>query len=201
VKTSVEGNCGALFAGHPCTRRVGSLAGRETVNRRPLIHQDRRGLGRAPVESGPLIEPTFPEINSLGYRLLPCLSAAFPSPGRSSRCQGYKVIDVNGIVLAHVHGQPDGAVAFSDTRLTQDEARRISKLISRLPELVELEKDRNKARSRRKPQLLRIKAVTIGDLIRDGRFLEVHCAIAGRSVISISTLVVSTCRSVWRCRR
>jgi hypothetical protein len=30
--------------------------------------------------------------------------------------------------------KPDGAIAVSDTRLTNDEARRISKLISRLPE-------------------------------------------------------------------
>jgi hypothetical protein len=41
--------------------------------------------------------------------------------------------------------------------------------------LVELERDRNRARSRRKPQPLHIKPVTIGDLIRDGRLLEVHC--------------------------
>jgi hypothetical protein len=33
------------------------------------------------------------------------------------------------------------------------------------PELVELERDRNKARSRRKPQALRFKRVTVGDLI------------------------------------
>jgi hypothetical protein len=51
----------------------------------------------------------------------------------------------------NVYGRADGAIALSDTRLTNDEARRISKLISRLPELVELERDRNKARSRRKP--------------------------------------------------
>jgi hypothetical protein len=47
------------------------------------------------------------------------------------------------------------------------EARRISKLISGLPELVESERDRNRAWSRRKPQPLRFKAVTIGDLIRE----------------------------------
>ena len=51
---------------------------------------------------------------------------------------GYRVTDANGAVLAHVYGQPDGAIAASDSRLTNDEARRISKLISRLPELVEL---------------------------------------------------------------
>ena len=88
---------------------------------------------------------------------------------------GYRVIDANGIVLAHVYGQPDGAIAVSETRLTNDEARRISKLISRLPELVELERDRNKAKSRRKPQPLRFKPVTIGDLIKEGKLLEVHC--------------------------
>jgi hypothetical protein len=35
--------------------------------------------------------------------------------------------------------------------------------ISRLPELVELKKNRNKARSRRKPQPLRSKPVTCGE--------------------------------------
>src|SRR4051794_39535725 len=89
---------------------------------------------------------------------------------------GYRVIDANGIVLAHVYGQPDGAIAASDTRLTNDEARRISKLISRLPELVEMERDRTKARSRRNPQPVRFKPVTIGDLIRDGKLLEAHCS-------------------------
>jgi hypothetical protein len=33
---------------------------------------------------------------------------------------------------------------------------------------VEVKRDRNKARSRRKPQSLRFKPVTIGDLIREG---------------------------------
>jgi hypothetical protein len=64
---------------------------------------------------------------------------------------GYWVMDANGKVLARIYGQPDGAIAVADTRLTNDEARGISKLISRLPELVELERDRTKARSRRKP--------------------------------------------------
>jgi hypothetical protein len=49
-------------------------------------------------------------------------------------------------------------------------------LIARLPELVELEKDRIKARSRRKPKPLRTKPATIGDLTRSGELmLEVHC--------------------------
>jgi hypothetical protein len=88
---------------------------------------------------------------------------------------GYRVIDANGVVLAHVYGQPDGAIAVSDTRLTNDEARRISKLIFRLPELLELERDRNKDRSRRKPKPLRFKPMTIAGLIKDGKLLEVHC--------------------------
>ena len=79
-------------------------------------------------------------------------------------------------MLAHVYGQPDGAIAVSDTRLTDDEARRISKLISRLPELVELERDRNRATSRHKPQPFPSKPVTVGDLIREGKLLEVHCS-------------------------
>jgi hypothetical protein len=65
------------------------------------------------------------------------------------------------LVLAHVYGQPDGAIAVSDTRLTNDDARRISKVISRFPELVELERDRNEARSRRKQQPIRFKPVTV----------------------------------------
>ena len=77
--------------------------------------------------------------------------------------------------MPHVYGQPDGAIAASATRLTNDEARRISKLISRLPDLAEVERDRNKAKSRRKPQPIRFKPVTIGDLIREGKLLEVHC--------------------------
>jgi hypothetical protein len=100
----------------------------------------------------------------------------FPKPWTVEPiANGYRVIDANGIILAHVYGQPDGGIAVSDIRLTNDEARRISKLISRLPELVELERDRNKARSRRKPQPLRFKPVTIGDLIREGKLREVHC--------------------------
>ena len=100
----------------------------------------------------------------------------FPKPWTvETIASGYRVIDANGIVLAHVYGQPDGAIAASDTRLSNDEARRISKLIARLPELVEVEKNRNKARSRRKPQPVRFKPVTTGDLIREGKLLEVHC--------------------------
>jgi hypothetical protein len=53
--------------------------------------------------------------------------------------------------------------------------RRRKRLIVRPPELVELEKDRNRARSRLKPQPLRSKPVMIGDLIREGKLLEVHC--------------------------
>jgi hypothetical protein len=103
-------------------------------------------------------------------------SRRFPKPWTVEQMpSGYRVIDGDGVVLAHVYGQPDGAIAVSDSRLTSDEARRISKLISRVPELVELERDCNKARSLRKPQPLRLKPVTIGDLIREGKLLEVHC--------------------------
>jgi hypothetical protein len=99
----------------------------------------------------------------------------FPRPWRFEPIPGgYRVIDANGVALAHVYGHPD-AVAISDKRLTNNEAEKIARLIARIPELVELEKDPNKARSRRAPQALHIKPVTIGDLIRDGKLLEVHC--------------------------
>jgi hypothetical protein len=58
-------------------------------------------------------------------------SRRFPKPWSVEPMpSGYRVIDANGVVLAHVYGQPDGAIAASDKPLTNDEARRISKLIS-----------------------------------------------------------------------
>ena len=75
----------------------------------------------------------------------------FPRPWRFEPIPGgYRVIDANGLALAHVYGQPPAAIAFSDQRLTDDEAEKIARLIVRLPELVELERDRNKAKSRRR---------------------------------------------------
>jgi hypothetical protein len=128
-------------------------------------------------------------------RRFPKLWSVEPMPG------GYRVIDANGVVLAYVYGQPEGAIAVSETPLTSDEARRISKLIFRLPELVELERDRNKARSRRKIQPLRFKPVTIGDLIREGKLLEVYCGNSGWSGISISIPKSCACPSACRCLR
>jgi hypothetical protein len=63
-------------------------------------------------------------------------SRRFPKPWTVEPMpSGYRIIDGNGIVLAYVYGQPDGAIAVSEARLTDDEARRISRLISRLLEL------------------------------------------------------------------
>ena len=96
----------------------------------------------------------------------------FPRPWRFEPIPGgYRVVDATGLALAHVYGQPPNAIAISDKRLINDEAEKISRLIARLPELVELEEDRNKARSRRKPQAFRFKPVTVGDLIREGKLL------------------------------
>jgi hypothetical protein len=93
----------------------------------------------------------------------------FPRPWRFEPIPGgYRVIDANGLALAHVYGEPPNAIAISDKRLTNNEAEKIARLIAHLPKLVELEKDRNKARSRRKPQPLHFKPVTVGDLIREG---------------------------------
>jgi hypothetical protein len=66
---------------------------------------------------------------------------------------------------------PFEQLARASIRKPDVEVGIIARLIARLPELVEFERDRNRARSRRKPQLLRIKPVTIGDLIREGRLL------------------------------
>jgi hypothetical protein len=62
-----------------------------------------------------------------------------------------------------------------DKRLTDAEAEKIARLIVRLPELVELEQDRNKAKSRRRSPTLQ-RPVTLGDLSRDGELLEVECS-------------------------
>jgi hypothetical protein len=42
-----------------------------------------------------------------------------------------RVIDANGLALAHLYGQPPDAVAFSDKRLTNDEAEKLARLIAR----------------------------------------------------------------------
>ena len=55
-----------------------------------------------------------------------------PIPG------GSHVIDANGLALAHVFGQPPDAIAFSDKRLTDDEAEMLARLIARLPELIDV---------------------------------------------------------------
>jgi hypothetical protein len=123
----------------------------------------------------------------------------FPRPWRFEPIRGgYRVVDANGMALAHVYGQPPNAIAISNKRLTNNEAEKIARLIARLPELVELEKDRNKARSRRKPQPLHFKPVTVGDLISCWRCTA---ATAGRCVISTLTPAVSTCRSGCQYRR
>src|SRR5262245_23622542 len=90
----------------------------------------------------------------------------FPRPWRFEPIPGgYRVVDANGLALAQVYGEPANAIAISDKRLTNQEAEIIARLLARLPELVEHERDRNWARSRRKPEPLRIMPVTIGDLI------------------------------------
>jgi hypothetical protein len=39
-------------------------------------------------------------------------------------------MDANGLALAHLYGQPPDAVAFSDKRLTNDEAQKLARLIT-----------------------------------------------------------------------
>jgi hypothetical protein len=103
-----------------------------------------------------------------------------PIPG------GYRVIDANGLALAYGYGEPPNAIAISDKRLSNNEAEKIARLIARLPELVELEKDRNKARSRRKPQPLRFKPVTTATSSGSASCWGCTAATAGRSGTSIS---------------
>jgi hypothetical protein len=123
----------------------------------------------------------------------------FPRPWRFEPIPGgYRVIDANGLALAHVYGEPPNAIAISDKRLTNNEAEKIARLIARLPELVELEKDRNKARSRRRsPPSYR--PVTVGDLAREGNSSRSNARPASRPATSISSHCRLDCRSVCRC--
>jgi hypothetical protein len=114
----------------------------------------------------------------------------FPPPWRFELVPGgYRVIDANGLALDHVYGEPPNAIAISDKRLSGDEAEKIARLIVRLPGLVELERDRSRPRSRRKPQPLRCKPVTIGDLIN---------AVTARGPLQ---LVPPGASSLYRCRQ
>jgi hypothetical protein len=55
----------------------------------------------------------------------------FPRPWRFEPTPGgYRVIDANDLLLAHVYGEPPNAVATSPNGLTDDESRRIAKLMS-----------------------------------------------------------------------
>jgi hypothetical protein len=144
-----------------------------------LIHQPRHQVKRI-VPSGKLVLVPRPIPNGPPAPAQLILAAMpqrrFPRPWRFEPIPGgYRVIDANDLPLAHVYGEPANAIAISDKRLTNNEAEKIARLIVRLPELVELERDQNRTRSRRKPQPLRIKPVTIGDLIKSGKLLEVHC--------------------------
>src|SRR3954469_14749482 len=112
----------------------------------------------------------------------------FPRPWRFEPIPGgYRIIDANGLALANVYGQPPTAIALSDKRLTADEAEKIARLIARLPGLLELERDRNKAHSRRKPQPLRSKPVTSATWSTRASCSRCIAARADRRVISIST--------------
>jgi hypothetical protein len=65
----------------------------------------------------------------------------FPKPWAAERIPGgYLVKDANAVPLAYVYGDAD-LISVSEQKLTTDEARRISKLIAPLPELVELERE------------------------------------------------------------
>jgi hypothetical protein len=66
-------------------------------------------------ESGARFPIFSTETTGFGYVLAPL----FQAPGNQPMLSGYRrPNDANGIVLAHVHGQPDGAIAPADSRLT-----------------------------------------------------------------------------------
>ncbi len=98
-----------------------------------MPHVGRRGEHSYGVED-PIVQPHWPYNqpfqNANNSATLGHAAACFPEPWTVELMPcGYRVLDANGIVLAHVYGQPDGSTAVSDSPLTNDEARRISKLI------------------------------------------------------------------------
>ena len=57
----------------------------------------------------------------------------FPRPWRFEPIPGgYRVIDANGLALAHVYGEPRDAIAISDKRLTNKENRSTDRPPSRI---------------------------------------------------------------------
>ena len=81
----------------------------------------RDGIGRSRRSSPPLA--------SSHARIPP-----FPKPWTAERIPGgYLVRDGNGMPLAYVYGRDADRISVSEQRLTADEARRISRLIARLP--------------------------------------------------------------------
>ena len=100
-------------------------------------HQSPRQVPHAPLRA----RGAKPDLPPASAR-----APAFPNPGQKGR---HPVMDANGVCLAHVYGQPSGAIAVSDNRLTNNEAQCISKLISRLPSWWRMEEP-NKAGSRSK---------------------------------------------------
>jgi hypothetical protein len=95
----------------------------------------------------------------------------FPRPWRFEPIPGgNRVIDANGLPLDSKMASPS-----SDKRLTHDEAEKLARLIVRLPELMELERERNKAKSRRRSKPPS-RPVSLGDLARDGKLLEFECS-------------------------
>jgi hypothetical protein len=95
-----------------------------------------------------------------------------------------------------VYGQPPDAVAFSDRRLTDDEAEKLARLIVRLPELMELERERNKAKNRYHHLARSLSGISPGM----GNSLRSSAWPADPPGTSISSHCHSDCRSGCRCR-
>ena len=102
-------------------------------------------------------------------------SRSFPKPWTAEATPGgYLVKDGNDLPLSYVYVRDRAGINASE--LTVDEARQISELIARLPELVELlEQVRSGSKSREERRPLRTNAVTLGDLSENGTMLEVGC--------------------------
>jgi hypothetical protein len=127
-------------------------------------------------------------------------SRRFPKPWSvESTPSGYRVGDANGIVLAHVYGEPERAIGQSDARLTSEEPCR------------NLQADRQASRARRaregpqqgqKPAQAAAAPVQVGDDWRCGRgsCSRYTAATPGPKGTSISVPRSCFCPSECRCR-
>jgi hypothetical protein len=86
---------------------------------------------------------------------------------------GYRVIEDNGFVLAHVYARPDSAIAVSGTAYQSQHAA--SRSSSPGCQSRRVRAGWNRPDAGVSPQPLGVKPVAMGDMIRQGKLLQIRC--------------------------